>query len=121
MSRQRDDRCEAVDLRARPWQQPFPDICHSLLHRLGVYPLGEDIPLYHASTIFPVLAQVPQVLQALPVLPVLQALPSPVLAQVPQVPQVSQVLPVPQVLPVLQALPSPVLALEVPIDCSQST
>ena len=82
MSRQRDDRCEAVDLRDRPWHQVFHDICHSLLHRLGVYPLGGDIPLYHASTIFPVLAQV---------------------------------------LPVLPVLPSPVLALEVPIDCSQST
>jgi len=88
MSRQRDDGGETVDLRARPWQQVFHDICHSLLHRLGVYPLGGDIPLYHASTISPVLAQV---LQVLPVLPV------------------------------LQVLLSPVLALEVPIDCSQST
>jgi len=91
MSRQRDDWSETLDLRDRPWQQAFHDIRHSLLHRLGVYPLGGDIPLYHASTIFPVLAQVPQVLQALPVLPV------------------------------LQVLLSPVLALEVPIDCSQST
>jgi len=82
MSRQRDDGGETVDLRARPWQQVFHDICHSLLHRLGVYPLGGDIPLYHASTISPVLAQV---------------------------------------LPVLPVLLSPVLALEVPIDCSQST
>jgi len=106
MSRQRDDWSETLDLRDRPWQQAFHDIRHSLLHRLGVYPLGGDIPLYHASTISPVLAQV------LPVLPVLPVLLSPVLAQV------LQVLPV---LPVLQVLLSPVLALEVPIDCSQST
>jgi len=77
---------------------------------LGVYPLGEDIPLLPSSTILLVQAQVLQPLQ------VLQVLPSPVQAQVLPV---LQPLPVPQPLPVLQVLPSPVLEVRL-ADCNQS-
>jgi hypothetical protein len=86
---------------------------------LGVYPLGEDIPLLPSSTILLVQAQVLQPLPVLPVLPVLQVLPSPVQAQVLPVLQPLPVLQVPQPLPVLQVLPSPVLEVRL-ADCNQS-
>jgi hypothetical protein len=114
----------------------FDFTIRSPFRRLGVYPLGEDIPQYPASTIFLVLAQA---LPSLPLLPLLrvrqvlqllqapQVLPSPVparalpLLQAHQPLRLLQVLPLLQVHQALRVLPSPP-ALEVGlIDCSPST
>ena len=77
-------------------------LIRDFLHRLRVYPLGEDIPRYPASIFFLVLVQVllAQVQELLA-----QALPSALLAQV---------------LQALQALPSALLvsAPAAVIDCS---
>ena len=81
----------------------FDFTIRSPFRRLGVYPLGEDIPQYPASTIFLVLAQA---------LPLLQAH---------QPPRLLQALPLLQELPLLQALPSPPVLEVGMIDCSQST
>ena len=84
----------------------------SPLHRLRVYPLGEDIPRYPVSIC--VLVQVLQVLQALQVLQVLR---------VPQAPP-SELLQLLQLLPSLQVLPSlpfQLVSAAAVIDCSQST
>ena len=83
---------------------------HSLLHRLGAYPPGEDMPQYHASVILLVPAQALPLLpwlpwhQLLPLLQALQALPSPA--------QALQALPWHRLLQWLQAPPFPAQALQ---------
>jgi hypothetical protein len=90
-------------------------LIHSLVDRLRVYSLTENIPRYPESTCFLVLAQVLQWLRLLRLLRLLQALPSPLPAQA------LQKLQSPRLLQALPELPSPLLEVVLLIDYSQST